>query len=495
MIVLVLVGLLAVGPRRAAGAVDAQARQSQLFTQPAHRHRSSSPRWPSGRSREADTAGLDGRAAALRRRSTASPCSCSTADGPAGRHLAAGPARARRGGARAAGAGAGQPALGRLRRCCWPWDERPIVLAEPVLVDDRGARGGGHRLADRRPAHRRGAGRGSSCWRRACSRSRSRVARRAADRALDPAPGAPARRGHRPGRGGGARGRRARPGRRRQRPAGAAAALGVVRPDGRDRGAGLRRAARVRRRRQPPAAQPAHRAAAAAVQPRRARRPGRARRTRSRRWRRPSGSPRCSTGCSRWPGPSARRRSSAVDVDAGVDDRIEAWRPLAEHTGLRLRRDGPHGLRVAGDGRGHRDRAGRGAGQRGEVHAARRLDHGAPCGATPEVVEIAVRDTGPGCAARRAGAGHRPVLAQPRAQQRRRVGAGAGDRRPHRRAGGRRPHPLAPARRRPAHRGAPAAARGGTGGACLRREAVTGSTARQERRRVRRGRPRRGRRA
>ena len=52
---------------------------------------------------------------------------------------------------------------------------------------------------------------------------------------------------------------------------------------------------------------------------RRARRRRRDRRPRARRWRRPSGSPRCSTGCSRWPGPSAARRSADVDVDAAVE--------------------------------------------------------------------------------------------------------------------------------------------------------------------------------
>jgi signal transduction histidine kinase len=36
-----------------------------------------------------------------------------------------------------------------------------------------------------------------------------------------------------------------------------------------------------------------------------------------------------------------------VDVDAAVHDRIEAWRPLAEHTGLRLESDGDRGLTVA----------------------------------------------------------------------------------------------------------------------------------------------------
>jgi signal transduction histidine kinase len=34
----------------------------------------------------------------------------------------------------------------------------------------------------------------------------------------------------------------------------------------------------------------------------------------------------------------------AAVVDAAVDDRVEAWRPLAEHTGLHLVRDGTRGL-------------------------------------------------------------------------------------------------------------------------------------------------------
>lgn len=37
-----------------------------------------------------------------------------------------------------------------------------------------------------------------------------------------------------------------------------------------------------------------------------------------------------------------------VDIDAGVADRIEAWRPLAEHTGLRLERSGTRALRALG---------------------------------------------------------------------------------------------------------------------------------------------------
>ena len=36
-----------------------------------------------------------------------------------------------------------------------------------------------------------------------------------------------------------------------------------------------------------------------------------------------------------------------VDVDAAVGDRVEAWRPLAEHTGLRLELDGQPGLTVS----------------------------------------------------------------------------------------------------------------------------------------------------
>lgn len=35
-----------------------------------------------------------------------------------------------------------------------------------------------------------------------------------------------------------------------------------------------------------------------------------------------------------------------VDVDAGVEDRIDAWRPLAEHTGLRLVHEGERRLRA-----------------------------------------------------------------------------------------------------------------------------------------------------
>ncbi|WP_300013856.1 HAMP domain-containing sensor histidine kinase [Pseudonocardia sp.] len=87
-----------------------------------------------------------------------------------------------------------------------------------------------------------------------------------------------------------------------------------------------------------------------------------------------------------------------VDVDAGVDDRIEAWRPLAEHCGLTLRRAGPRGLRATGP-----------AGVVETVLDAL-LDNAvkfSPDGGTITVstaataahVEVAVRDTGPGLAA------------------------------------------------------------------------------------------------
>jgi signal transduction histidine kinase len=39
-------------------------------------------------------------------------------------------------------------------------------------------------------------------------------------------------------------------------------------------------------------------------------------------------------------------READVAVDPAVDDRLDAWRPLAEHVGLRLLRGGVRGLRV-----------------------------------------------------------------------------------------------------------------------------------------------------
>jgi signal transduction histidine kinase len=86
-----------------------------------------------------------------------------------------------------------------------------------------------------------------------------------------------------------------------------------------------------------------------------------------------------------------------VDVDAAVADRIEAWRPLAEHTGLRLERAGQPGLAAA---------APVGA---VETVLDAVLDNAVKFSAPGDVitvgtarcgdrVEIAVRDTGPGLA-------------------------------------------------------------------------------------------------
>jgi signal transduction histidine kinase len=86
-----------------------------------------------------------------------------------------------------------------------------------------------------------------------------------------------------------------------------------------------------------------------------------------------------------------------VDVDAAVADRVEAWRPLAEHTGLRLDCAGQPGLTAAAPVGAVEtvldavlDNAVKfsAPGDVITVHTARR-DHR---------VEIAVRDTGPGLA-------------------------------------------------------------------------------------------------
>ncbi|GAY07718.1 HAMP domain-containing sensor histidine kinase [Pseudonocardia sp. N23] len=90
--------------------------------------------------------------------------------------------------------------------------------------------------------------------------------------------------------------------------------------------------------------------------------------------------------------------SETVDVDAAVDDRLEAWRPLAEHTGLTLRRTGSRGLAARAPAGGI------------ETVLDALLDNAVkftPAGGRIDVVvlgidgsvEIGVRDTGPGIAA------------------------------------------------------------------------------------------------
>jgi signal transduction histidine kinase len=89
---------------------------------------------------------------------------------------------------------------------------------------------------------------------------------------------------------------------------------------------------------------------------------------------------------------------TAVDVDSEVEDRIDAWGPLAEHSGLRLVRDGVGGLKALASERAI------------EVVLDALLDNAikfTPAGgtitvstaATADEVEVAVRDTGPGLAA------------------------------------------------------------------------------------------------
>jgi signal transduction histidine kinase len=86
-----------------------------------------------------------------------------------------------------------------------------------------------------------------------------------------------------------------------------------------------------------------------------------------------------------------------VDVDAAVRDRVEAWRPLAEHTGLRIEHDGVRGLTAAAPVGAIEtmldavlDNAVKFSAEGGSVtvHTTERDGR----------VEIAVRDTGPGLA-------------------------------------------------------------------------------------------------
>ena len=95
----------------------------------------------------------------------------------------------------------------------------------------------------------------------------------------------------------------------------------------------------------------------------------------------------------------AERSAPAVeiDVDTAVDDRIEAWRPLAEHSGLTLLAAGPRGLRAsAPDGAVETvldavlDNAVKFTPSGGRVVVAVEAD--------AEQVRLSVTDTGPGLA-------------------------------------------------------------------------------------------------
>lgn len=86
-----------------------------------------------------------------------------------------------------------------------------------------------------------------------------------------------------------------------------------------------------------------------------------------------------------------------VDVDAEVDDRVEAWRPLAEHSGLRLERDGPRGLQVGAAAGGIEtvldavlDNAVKFSPPGGRIQVG--------IAVVEDQVEISVRDEGPGMA-------------------------------------------------------------------------------------------------
>jgi signal transduction histidine kinase len=86
-----------------------------------------------------------------------------------------------------------------------------------------------------------------------------------------------------------------------------------------------------------------------------------------------------------------------LDVDAEIEDRVDAWRPLAEHCRLRLARDGVRNLKAIGS--------------EGAIDVVldavldNAIKFSPPSGvivvstsATQDAVEIAVRDTGPGLA-------------------------------------------------------------------------------------------------
>ena len=111
---------------------------------------------------EADTTGLDAAAAPLRRASTASPCSCSTPPAAGRGDLATARARS----STRTGASAWRWRWPRRPSKPYPlllpWDDRPMVLAEPVLVDTE-VRGAVVTISPTRRAARR-ASCGSGRW-------------------------------------------------------------------------------------------------------------------------------------------------------------------------------------------------------------------------------------------------------------------------------------------------------------------------------------------
>ena len=237
VIVLVLVGALAVGLGVPLAVSDARARQLQLFAN----RLTDTISFASLAGRpiaEGNLAGLQPELARYdtrvrRRRAGAGPGQAAAHRVPRGA-AGAGPERLGAG-----GEGPGQPPLRGLPAA-------DALGRAPGRAGRAGARrrthpgGRGHDLLDRRAARRRAPGVVAGGRGRAARPGAGRD-RRAADRALDPASGAPARRGHRPGRGRGAGRCRPGSGGRRVRALGAAPALRVVRPDGRDGDPGLRR--------------------------------------------------------------------------------------------------------------------------------------------------------------------------------------------------------------------------------------------------------------
>jgi signal transduction histidine kinase len=88
---------------------------------------------------------------------------------------------------------------------------------------------------------------------------------------------------------------------------------------------------------------------------------------------------------------------AVIDVDPAVSDRIDAWRPLAEHTGLELVRDGVRGLQVLAPAGAIEtvldavlDNAVKFTPPGGSITVRTAL--------SPTHVELTVRDTGPGIA-------------------------------------------------------------------------------------------------